>query len=122
MAQAAKVLEECGIEAPPKILSFKFMILDETFTNPKTKQKEPVQFIFEDWHVELHNGQTYTKDNLPDGIDIDALVAHLNSRPGYPVYDYQPVRFPDGKEIPGVMESVQVGFDARFECVNMRYA
>ena len=120
MPHAARLLEE---EAQPeKIVSFKFMILDDTFYNQKTKQREPVQFIFEDWHVELHHGITYKKENLPEGIDLDALVAHLNSRPGYPVHEYRPVQGPDGKELPGVSESVQTGWEARFECVNMRYA
>jgi|SRR5208337_4896402 len=118
MGQTARNLE---VESPQKIKSFKFMILDDTFTDPKTKRKEPLQFIFEDDHVELHNNITYTKENLPAGINIDALVHHLNTRPGYPVHEMKPAKDPIGKEIPGQFESVQVGWDPRFECVNMRY-
>ena len=116
---AVAVLED----EPQKIVSFKFMILDQTFKDVKTGKMEPVQFIFEDLHVDLQNGITYQKDNLPEGIDIDALVAHLNSRPGYPVYENVPFVDPHtGREDPKQMVSKQVGWDPRFECVNMRYA
>ena len=120
MSQAARTLAE--ETQPEKIVSFKFMVLDDTFYDAKTKTRSPVELIFEDWHVQLHHGITYTRENLPDGIEIDALVGHLNSRPGYPVYEYRPVKGPDGKDLPGVTESVQTGWDPRFECVNMRYA
>jgi hypothetical protein len=123
MARNAEALEACGIEAEPKIASFKFMILDDTFTNPKSKKKEPVQFIFEDHHVELQHGVTYDASRLPEGLEIDALVNHLNSRPGYPVFEMVPFTDPfTGKVDPKQLISEQTGWEPRFECVNMRYA
>jgi hypothetical protein len=121
MPHAAKVLEEES--QPERIVSFKFMTLDQTFKDVKTGKMEPVQFIFEDHHVELQNGVTYDEKNLPDGIDIDALVNHLNTRPGYPVHENVPFVDPHtGKTDSKQMVSKQTGWDPRFECVNMRYA
>jgi hypothetical protein len=122
MARPAEALAECGIEQQPKIESFKFRVLDDTFTDPKTRKKQPVQFIYEDFHLELHDGYTYSAKDLPEGVSIDDLVNHLNTRVGYPVYEMKPAKNPDGTEIPGQFMSVPTGFEPRFECVNMRYA
>jgi hypothetical protein len=107
---------------PERIKSFKFMVLDHCFTDPKTNVKHPVQFIFEDWHLELHHNMVYDASNLPEGIPIDDLVHHLNTRAGYPVHEMKQAKDPMGNDIQGQFQSVQTGWDPRFECVNMRYA
>jgi hypothetical protein len=116
-AAIKEILDDGDQEGSHPISQFEFMVLDDTFVDPKTQAKIPVEFSFEGVFLRLFDSKTYNPDNLPAAVDIPALVSHLNSRPGYPTYTYRDVTNDDGVVVG--KESVQTGWRPRFRCVNM---
>ena len=104
-------------EAKPKMVSFKFQVLDDTFKDAKTGMKVPLAFSYESIQLELVDGQTYYQKDLP--IDLETIHNHLNNCAGYPVYEMQP-KVENGKNVGE--HSVQTGWEPRFQCINARYA
>lgn len=105
-------------EETRKIKSFEFQMLDPNFMDPKTEKRCPLQFSFEGVFIELQHAQTYEAKDLPAGVDVEALVHHLNSRCRYPVYEWV-----ERADRNGVMQKVTAltGYKNRVRCINLEY-